>query len=56
MLPLASIKNGRITKLIKTLFPNVPHITQQYANNSAENSHQPTRLRERKMRKFKSLK
>ncbi|WVD60928.1 hypothetical protein RHO11_10595 [Orbus mooreae] len=30
--------------------------TQQYANNRAENSHQATRLREKKMRKFKSLK
>lgn len=41
---------------IRTLFPNTPHYTQQYTNNLAENSHQPTRLREKKMRKFKSLK
>lgn len=32
------------------------HITQQYANNRAENSYQPTRLREKKMCRFKSLK
>lgn len=43
-------------KPIKTILSNVPHLTQQYANNRAENSHQPTRLREKKMRKFKSLK
>ncbi|WVD62889.1 IS6 family transposase [Orbus mooreae] len=43
-------------KPIKTLLLSTPHITQQYVNNRAENSHQPTRLRERKMRKFKSLK
>ncbi|WP_392560767.1 DDE-type integrase/transposase/recombinase [Orbus mooreae] len=43
-------------KPIKTLLLSTPHITQQYANNRAENSHQATRLREKKMRKFKSLK
>ena len=43
-------------KPIKTLVSTTPHITHQYANNRAENSHQPTRLREKKMRKFKSLK
>lgn len=43
-------------KPIKTLLSTTPHITHQYANNHAENSHQPTRLREKKMRKFKSLK
>ncbi|TFG71194.1 MAG: IS6 family transposase [Anaerolineales bacterium] len=31
------------------------HDTSQYANNRAELSHQPTRVRERGMRKFKSL-
>jgi len=43
-------------KPIKTLISSTPHITQQYTNNRAENSHQPMRLREKKMRKFKSLK
>jgi len=32
----------------------VIHDTSQYANNRAELSHQPTRARERGMRKFKS--
>ena len=32
------------------------HDTSQYANNRAELSHQPTRVRERGMRKFKSIK
>ena len=30
------------------------HVTDQYANNRAEVSHQPTRQRERQMRRFKS--
>ena len=34
--------------------PSVEHRQQQYENNRAENSHQPTRLRERVMRRFKS--
>ncbi len=34
--------------------PSVEHLQQQYQNNLAENSHQPTRLRERVMRRFKS--
>ena len=39
----------------KTHFPLTPHITDKSQNNRAENSHQVTRMRERKMRKFKSL-
>ena len=35
--------------------PSVHHCTMQYANNRAEVSHQPTRQRERHMRRFKSL-
>src|SRR5580693_9682549 len=31
------------------------HQTDRWANNRAENSHQPTRRRERKMQRFKSL-
>ena len=38
----------------RTLIPDVIHDTSQYANNRAELSHQPTRVRERSMRKFKS--
>jgi putative transposase len=36
--------------------PEVIHDTSQYANNRAELSHQPTRVRERVMRGFKSAK
>ncbi len=35
--------------------PSVHHCTTQYANNRAEVSHQPTRQRDRHMRRFKSL-
>jgi putative transposase len=38
----------------RTVMPAVIHSTQQYANNRAEVSHQPTRQRERQMRHFKS--
>ncbi len=31
----------------RTILPGVTHDTQQYANNRAEISHQPTRMRER---------
>jgi transposase-like protein len=36
------------------VMPSVEHCQQKYHNNRAENSHQPTRLRERVMRRFKS--
>ena len=36
------------------VLPNVQHIQVKRANNRAENSHQPTRERERRMRGFKS--
>ena len=39
----------------RTTLPSVHHCTTQYANNRAEVSHQPTRQRERHMRRFKSL-
>src|SRR6202163_1883296 len=38
----------------RTILPGVTHDTQQYANNRVEISHQPTRMRERQMRRFKS--
>jgi len=38
----------------RELMPDVVHDTAQYANNRAELSHQPTRVRERGMRRFKS--
>ncbi len=37
------------------LIPDVRHDTSQYANNKAELSHQSTRVRERGMRRFKSI-
>ena len=36
------------------VLPGVEHLQQKYQNNRAENSHQPTRLREKVMRRFKS--
>jgi putative transposase len=36
------------------VLPSVEHLQQKYQNNRAENSHQPTRLREKVMRRFKS--
>jgi putative transposase len=36
------------------VMPNVEHLQQNHQNNRAENSHQPTRLREGVMRRFKS--
>jgi len=38
----------------RELIPDTIHDTSQYANNRAELSHQPTRTRERVMRRFKS--
>jgi len=39
----------------RELIPETIHNTTQYANNRAELSHEPTRVRERGMRKFKSM-
>jgi putative transposase len=36
------------------VMPGVEHLQQKYQNNRAENSHQPTRSREKIMRRFKS--
>jgi len=38
----------------RELIPEALHDTNQYANNRAEQSHEPTRVRERDMRRFKS--
>jgi putative transposase len=38
----------------REILPGVEHRRHKGLNNRAENSHQPTRLREKKMRKFKS--
>ena len=39
----------------REVIPEAIHDTSQYANNRVEQSHEPTRLRERGMRKFKSV-
>jgi len=39
---------------LRTVLPSVSHDTSRYANNRIELSHQPTRQRERHMRRFKS--
>jgi len=39
----------------RELIPEAIHDTSRYANNKAELSHQPTRVRERVMRRFKSM-
>ena len=38
----------------RTVMPSAVHCTDQFANNRTEVSHQPTRQRERQMRRFKS--
>ena len=38
----------------RELLPSVVHRRSKYLNNRAENSHQPTRRRERRMQRFKS--
>jgi putative transposase len=39
----------------RELIPETIHSTQQYENNRAEQSHESTRVRERGMRRFKSV-
>jgi putative transposase len=39
---------------MRTILPSVEHRQHRYLNNRAENSHQPTRQRERRMGRFKS--
>ncbi|MCG6856979.1 MAG: IS6 family transposase [Salaquimonas sp.] len=39
---------------IRTIVPSADHVTDKRSNNRAENSHQPTRRRERKQQRFKS--
>jgi len=40
----------------RELIPESIHTTEQYENNRAEQSHEATRVRERGMRRFKSVK
>ena len=39
---------------LRKIVPSLVHITEQYENNRAEVSHEPTRQQERQMRRFKS--
>ena len=39
---------------MRSIFSNVTHSVERYANNRVEASHQPTRQRERQMHRFKS--
>ena len=39
----------------RVVIPGVAHRQHRYLNNRAENSHKPTRERERRMRRFKSV-
>jgi putative transposase len=39
----------------RELIPETIHVTDRYANNRAERSHEPTRVRERGVRRFKSV-
>jgi putative transposase len=39
----------------REMLPSVTHSAKQYENNRAELSHEPTRQRERQMRRFKSM-
>lgn len=38
----------------KLIMPDMKHRQSRYLNNRAENSHQPARVRERQMKRFKS--
>jgi putative transposase len=50
---LVTDKLGSYAAAHRTAMPSVVHSTRQYENNRAEVSHQPTRQRERQMRRFK---
>ena len=39
----------------REVIPEAIHVNDQYANNRVEQSHEPTRVRERVMRRFKSI-
>jgi hypothetical protein len=52
--PENRILDGRTGELFDIVTTDVFHNTARYANNRVEQSHEPTRLRERGMRRFKS--
>ena len=51
---LVTDKLGSYAAAHRSSMPSVVHDTRRWANNLAEVSHQPTRQRERQMRRFKS--
>ena len=51
---LVTDKLGSYRVAHRDVMPLVTHDSERYANNRAEVSHQPTRQRERQMRRFKS--
>jgi putative transposase len=51
---LLTDKLGSYQAAQRTLMPGVEHRRSKYLNNRAENSHQPTRARERAMKRFTS--
>ena len=51
---LITDKLGSYSAAHRTAMPSVVHCMDQYANNRAEVSHQPTRQREHQMRRYKS--
>ena len=53
-LRLVTDKLKSYSAALRTIMSSVNHDTERYANNRAEVSHQPTRQRERQMRRFKS--
>ena len=52
---LVTDRSGSYRAAHRTIMPSVVHDTTRYANNRVEVSHQPTRRRERHMRRFKSV-
>ncbi len=48
-------KLGSYASAMSHVMPGVEHVRDKGANNRAENSHQPTRERESRMRRFKSV-
>src|SRR5262249_15377015 len=51
---LLTAKLGSSGAAKRELLPGVEHRQHRYLNNRAENSHQPTRERERRLRRFKA--
>jgi transposase-like protein len=49
-----SVDHSTINRWVLKYTPGVEHRQHRYLNNRAENSHQPTRQRERRMQGFKS--